>query len=75
MERPVSEFFRRRVEATIEHLIEVLDELDGDTDLEPEANEEPHDREADPAEDGIADRASMAFVLAENAKRIGRRKR
>lgn len=60
----MSEFFRRRVEATIEHLIEVLDELDGDADLETEPAEEQHDGEDDPAENGIVDRASLAFVLA-----------
>jgi hypothetical protein len=45
----MSAFFRRRVEATIEHLITVLDEMDGDSDLEPEAVEDEHDREFDPA--------------------------
>lgn len=65
----MSAFFRRRVEATIEHLISVLDEMDGDSDLEPEVIEEQHDRELDPAEDGIADEASLRAVIAEFSKR------
>lgn len=60
---------RRRVEDAIDTLIDLLDQIDGDTDLEPELDEEPHDREADPAEDGIADKASMAFILAEKARK------
>lgn len=60
---------RRRVEDAIDTLIDLLDTLDGDADLEPEPAEELHDREADPAEDGIADKASLAFILAEKAKR------
>lgn len=66
---------RRRVEGAIDTLINLLDELDGDPDLEKDPPEDQHDREADPAEDGIADKASWAFVLAENAKRRGRRGR
>ncbi|TPM33751.1 hypothetical protein FJ955_03155 [Mesorhizobium sp. B2-2-2] len=65
----MSAFFRRRIEATIEHLIHTLNEMDGDPDLEPETIEEQHDREADPAERGIADKASANFVLAEAARR------
>jgi len=65
----MSAFFRRRVEATIEHLIAVLDELDGDPDLEPEPTEEQHDCEADPSEAGVADKAALRFVIAEMARR------
>jgi hypothetical protein len=54
----MSAFFRRRVEATIEHMIGLLDEMDGDPDLEPEPVEEQHDREA----------ASFTYVLAERAR-------
>ncbi|ESX95730.1 hypothetical protein [Mesorhizobium sp. LNJC405B00] len=36
--------FRDRIEATIEHLIAMLDAMDGDTDREPEPLEEQHDR-------------------------------
>ncbi|ESY15181.1 hypothetical protein [Mesorhizobium sp. LNJC394B00] len=59
----MSTFFRDRIEATIEHLIAVLDEMDGDTDREPEPIEEQHDREAVPL------RASPEFVLAEVRRR------
>lgn len=62
----MSAFFRKRIEATIEHLIAVLDEMDGDPDQEPEPIEEQHDREADL---GISDRATPAFVLAETTRR------
>ncbi|WP_091574921.1 hypothetical protein [Mesorhizobium qingshengii] len=61
----MSAFFRRRVEATIEHMIGMLDEMDGDTDREPEPTEEQHDREAVPLG------ASPDFVLAA----VGRRYR
>ncbi|MER8514763.1 hypothetical protein NKH47_17670 [Mesorhizobium sp. M1060] len=55
----MSAFFRRRVEATIEHMLGLLDEMDGDPDLEPEPVEEQHDREA----------ASFTYVLADRARR------
>jgi hypothetical protein len=61
----MSAFFRKRIERTIEHMIQTLDEMDGDPDLETEPIEEQHDCEADPAEDGLADQASAAFILAE----------
>ena len=41
---------RRRLESTLENLIGLLDELDGDPDLEDD-----DDREDDPAESGIGD--------------------
>lgn len=65
----MSAFFRRRVEATIEHLITVLNEMDGDCDFEPEQDEEQNDRELDPAESGIADELALWVVIAEYAKR------
>jgi len=71
----MSAFFRRRVEATIEHLITVLDEMDGDSDLEPEAVEDEDDRELDPAEGGIGDELALRAILAEYAKRQRRRAR
>lgn len=71
----MSAFFRRRVEATIEHLITVLNEMDGDTDLEPETIEDEDDREFDPAEGGIADELALRAILAEYAKRQRRRAR
>jgi hypothetical protein len=61
----MSKFFRRRVEATIDHMIGLLDQMDGDTDLEPETVEEQHDREADPFL-----RPDAAFVVAEMARRM-----
>jgi hypothetical protein len=71
----MSAFFRRRVEATIEHLITVLDEMDGDCDMEPEAVEDEDDRELDPAESGIGDELALRAILAEYAKRQRRRAR
>lgn len=71
----MSAFFRRRVEATIEHLITVLDEMDGDCDMEPEAVEDEDDRELDPAESGIGDELALRAILAEYAKRQRRRVR
>ncbi|MER8567643.1 hypothetical protein NKH85_16985 [Mesorhizobium sp. M0924] len=55
----MSAFFRRRVEATIEHMIGLLDEMDGDPDLEPELVEEQHDLEA----------TGFTYVLAERVRR------
>ncbi|MBN9242136.1 MAG: hypothetical protein J0I98_05025 [Mesorhizobium sp.] len=71
----MSAFFRLRVEATIERLIAVLDEMDGDSDLEPEPVEEQDDRELDPAESGIGDELALRAILAEYAKRQRRRAR
>lgn len=70
----MSAFFRRRIEATIDHMIDMLDAMDGDPDLEPEPVEEQHDREDDPAERGIADKAAMGFVLAELSRQRGNRR-
>ncbi|MER9464193.1 hypothetical protein NKI80_30595 [Mesorhizobium sp. M0387] len=56
----MSAFFRRRVEATIEHMIGLLDEMDGDPDLEAEPVEEQHDRES----------VDVSFVIAERRKRL-----
>jgi len=72
----MSAFFRRRVEATIEHLIHVLDQMDSDPDLEPEPDDEDsHDRELDPAEDGIADKAALQFFFAEMDRRARKNSR
>jgi hypothetical protein len=60
----MSPFFRRRIEATIEHMIAILDELDGDADLEHEPAEEQHDREDDRAT------APVSFVVAEARRRF-----
>lgn len=60
---------RHQIEHAIESLIAVLDNMDGDPDLEPESGEEQHDLEDDPAEAGIADKAALAFILAEQARR------
>jgi len=62
----MSVFFRQRIEATIEHLIDVLDKMDGDPDLEVEPVEEQHDREGEPAT------APISFVVAEARRRYRR---
>lgn len=38
---PMTPALRRRLEATVEQLIALLDEVDGDTDLEPNNDNEP----------------------------------
>lgn len=38
---PLTPAMRMRIEATIEQLIGLLDEIDGDPDLEPESDDEP----------------------------------
>jgi len=62
-------FKRRLLEGAIEHLIELLDEADGDPDLEPEPIEEQHDAEAIPTTCKPIARASHAFVIAEQVRR------
>ncbi len=57
---------RRTIEDLVEHLISVLDEIDGDVDFEIEPLEEQHDLEA---ADFVAGLASRAFVIAESARR------
>ena len=46
---------RERAERTIEALIAMLDELDGDPDLEDHELEDDGDLEWDPAENGLGD--------------------
>lgn len=65
----IDKVLRLRIEFTVERLITLLDEIDGDPDTEPDPVEDQHDREVDPAEDGIADKAAMKFVVAETARR------
>lgn len=60
---------RRRIEDAIDRLIDLLDEIDGDPDFELDVVEEQNDREHDAAEDGIADKAALHFILAERARR------
>jgi hypothetical protein len=56
---PLSPPLRRRLEAALENLVALLDELDGDPDFE-----EQHDREDDEAErSGIADRDGFVEQL------------
>lgn len=62
-------FKRRLLEGAIERLIELLDDVDGDPDLEPEPIEEQHDAEAVPVTSKPARRASRAFVIAERTLR------
>lgn len=64
---------RRRIEDAIDTLIEFLDQLDGDADFEVEPFEEQHDREFDQAEDGIADKTALLYVIAEMSRRKRRR--
>lgn len=60
-------FKRQLLEGAIERLIGLLDEMDGDPDLEPEPPEEQHDAEADLTwASGIA---PNWFVMAERARR------
>ncbi|MGB6085526.1 hypothetical protein [Parvibaculum sp.] len=67
MDIAMSEFFRKRIEATIEYLLTVLDEMDGDPDFEPEPLEEQNDAEADLTwTSGIA---PGWFLVAERARR------
>lgn len=62
---------RQRIEATIEHLVALLDTIDGDPDLEDGGDAEPDplepyladaasDLEDDPAESGIGDGGGLA---------------
>lgn len=46
---------RERAERTIEALIAMLDELDGDPDIEGDELEDDGDQEGDDAENGVAD--------------------
>jgi len=57
--QPLSPPLRRRLEVALENLVDLLDELDGDSDFE-----EQHDREHDDAErSGIADRDGFVEQL------------
>ncbi len=60
---------RRAIEDMVEHLMAVLDLMDGDPDFELEPLEEQYDLEADLTRDITAHRASLNFVLAEMSKR------
>ncbi len=68
---PVTLPMRQRIEATIEHLVTLLDTIDGDPDLEDGGDAEPDllepyladaasDLEDDPAESGIGDGGGLA---------------
>lgn len=67
----VTPSMRTRIEATIEHLLALLDTIDGDPDLEDGGDAEPEpfepyladaasDFEYDPAESGIGDGGGLA---------------
>ncbi|PSJ50339.1 hypothetical protein [Pseudaminobacter soli (ex Li et al. 2025)] len=57
---------RAAIEAEIERLLCILDSMDGDADLEPEAVEEQHDAEAELTwNSGLA---PEWFVIAERAR-------
>lgn len=52
---PLTSALRRRLETTVEQLIGLLDEIDGDPDFEPDADAEPTGGEAeDDARDWLA---------------------
>lgn len=60
-------FHRQLMEGAIERLIDLLDQIDGDTDFEAEPLEEQYDVEAD-----LTWTSGMApgwFVIAESARR------
>ena len=64
---------RAEIEAKVERLIALLDEMDGDPDFEPEPPEEQHDRETDLTwNSGVA---PNWFVVAETARRKARGRR
>lgn len=42
---PLTPALRRRLEATVEQLIGLLDEIDGDSDFEPDVDAEPDARD------------------------------
>lgn len=65
-------FDRQLLEGAIKRLIDLLDEIDGDPDFEPEPPEEQHDAEADITwANGIA---PNWFVMAERARGKASRK-
>lgn len=64
---------KRAIEDMIQHLMAVLDTLDGDPDFELEPLEEQHDIEADLTVGVTEHRASMNFVLAEMSRRKAKR--
>ncbi|MBZ9789604.1 hypothetical protein K9B32_05585 [Rhizobium sp. 3T7] len=73
----VLQFGRKAVEAKIEELIDLLDQLDGDADLEDGADDEPSvgsawvgnrvvdDIEFDEAERGIADKDALELLQSD----------
>lgn len=58
---------RAAIEAEIERLLCILDNMDGDSDLEPEPGEEQHDAEAELT--WTSGLAPEWFVIAERARR------
>lgn len=63
--------YRQWIAGEIERLIGLLDELDGDPDLETEEAEEQHDAEATLT--WQSDVAPPFFVMAERARRRAKR--
>jgi hypothetical protein len=57
---------RALIETEIERLLSILDEMDGDSDLEPDPLEEQHDAEAILTWDN--DIAPEWFVIAQKAR-------
>jgi len=66
----VKTFWRQQVEDAIERLINLLDDIDGDPDLEPEPLEEQHDREAELT--WTSDEIPRFYLIAERARRKAR---
>jgi len=70
MASPVK-FERQLLEGAIQRLLELLDDLDGDSDLEPEVLEEQHDMEADLTwQEG---HAPTFYIIAQRAREKARR--
>lgn len=63
---------RQLLEGAIERLIDLLDEMDGDPDFEPDPLEEQHDAEADIT--WVSGIAPNWFVIAERSRRNASRK-
>ena len=64
---------RHRIGVTVDRLIAILDEIDGDPDLEPEPTEEQHDAEAELT--WTTAPIPMFYVIAENARRRAKSQR
>lgn len=64
---------RAEIEAEVERLLTILDQMDGDPDFEGEPIEEQHDREADISWN--TEVSPYWFVIAEQARKKARKLR